>query len=199
MKLSDAVGRVKVAMMDVAQKASIRRLNVLRDESPCKAGCSACCSRLVYVSVAEALVMYEHLSRSGRWPEVRERARGLAAEVRDASPVAWFKMNRPCPVLGKDRLCAAYEVRPSPCSTHFVTSDPALCDPWSPKAGIYETSSMDDLHIEFMKRLDAELTGRGVLDLRLPIPVALLFAERAQSHTNLSAADIIAFIGSELA
>lgn len=199
MKLSEALAGVRVAMMDASQKAGVRRLNVLRDSSPCGPGCSACCSRLIHVSVAEALVMYEHLVKSGAWPAVRDRAREQAGLAMLAHPVAWFKMNRPCPALDPaTRLCSAYAVRPTPCSTHFVTSPPQSCDPWSAGGGEYRLAGMDDIHDRFTELLGREVAGRGVLGNRLPMPVVLLAAEKLQVHTNMAFGDVLEMISSEL-
>jgi hypothetical protein len=65
--------------------------------------------------------------------------------------------------------------------------------------GEYKPVDFTDVHEMFMKKLSQELSGRGVLELRLPMPAALLFAEKIQTQKNLSASEIIALISSELA
>ena len=200
MKLSDALSHVKMAMMDTSQKTAIRHLNLLSNSTPCKASCSACCSRLIYVSVAESLIMLDSLIRSGVWDQVRDRAKEQVKLIGIADrSSSWFKMNKPCPILNPEtKLCLAYEVRPSPCSTHFVKSNPNLCDPWSTDVGEFKPEDMVDLHEQFLSLLEREVAGRGILRIRLPIPVALLFAEKIQIQTNLSFDDIIELINSEL-
>ena len=199
MKISDTMNVVKVAMMDTAQKASVRRLNVLRDRSPCKPTCHSCCSRLIYISIAEGLVIYSHLVKAGIWNEVRERAKEQVSMVGAVNAIAWFNMNRSCPVLNPDtKLCEAYPIRPSPCSIHFVTSDPSLCDPWSANSGAYQLAGMDELHEKFVALLERQVAGRGVLKTRLPLQMALMFAEKIQVQTNMSFEDILSLISSEL-
>lgn len=197
--LGKALGAVKLAVGDAAGKAAVRRLTVLKDRAPCRAGCNGCCSRLITVTVAEATVMLEHLESSGSWKDVKKRALEVARLSQEVAPLAWFKMNLKCPVLNpSDGTCSAYAVRPPQCSTHFVTSDPGLCDPWSPSPGGYEQYEMDDLKAECDSRVEASVDGFGVLAMRLPLPVALLVAERVRLKTSLSVQEAISLLYNEL-
>lgn len=198
-RVSDALSGVRLAMADAAQKAARRSLHVYGQESRCSRGCAGCCSRMVTVTVAEAAVMLEHLIRDGSWEAVRERARAQAPTARVANERSWFLMNIPCPVLGPDRSCLAYESRPTPCSVHFSLSDPKLCDPWSGEPGEFRPVEMADVHGEFLKKLEREVDGYGVLALRLPLPAALLLAERVRSNARLTAEEVTSFIRTELA
>ena len=198
MKLSDAIVPIKVAMMDAAQKASIRRLNVLGNDCPCKPGCSSCCSRLVQLSVAEALVIYDYLKTKNLWSKVRENATSHYKLALSLDETSWFKMNIPCSVLDpKTKTCMAYLVRPTSCSVHFVVSDPSVCDPWSTSEKAFEKIDFPDIHKEFMDVVHKELSERSVLELRLPIPSALLFAEKIQMQKGLTADQIISILAQE--
>lgn len=198
MKLSDVVISVKVAMVDAAQKASIRRLNVLGNKCPCKPGCASCCSRLVSISVAEALIIYDYLKNKNLWSKVRESAMDQYKLALSTDEVTWFKMNIPCSVLDQNtKLCMAYLVRPTSCSVHFVTSDPSVCDPWSTSGKPFEKVDFPEIHVEFMKVLDKELSNRGFLEMRLPIPSALLFAEKIQMQKGLTADQITSILAQE--
>jgi Fe-S-cluster containining protein len=190
-RLSQALGPVKLALMDTAVQTANRRLRVLGNKSPCGPGCSNCCSRLVHISVAEGILIYERLVKNGKWLNVRKNAREQFPIIHDIHPLTWFKMNRPCPVLDPDtKTCRTYEVRPAACSTHFVSSDPKLCSPWSTSTGDYKSEDMSDLLESFQKRLEECVDGFGILKLELPLPVALLLAERIsiQSFTELDKA-----------
>lgn len=198
-RASHALAGVKVAMVEAASRAERRRLVVLGDSSPCRKGCSACCSRMVRVTVAEAAVMLEHLERAGTWREVREAAREQARIAMAAADRSWFMMNIPCPVLDRGTgECRAYPVRPTPCSAHYVTSDPSLCDPWSTRAGEYRPEPDVEAHEAFLRALEREVDGYGVLALRLPVPAALLLAERIKDVGD-SAEQIASFVRTELA
>jgi len=199
LNLASALSNVKVAIKETADKSSIRRLNLYADEIRCKPACTSCCNRQIYVTVAEALVIQEYLEKTGQWPQVEQRAKLLLSIARDTPPISWFKMGIMCPVLNpENKLCTAYETRPSPCSTHFVKSDPSLCDPLTLKSGTYKPIDFIDLHDEFRKFLEKNVDGYGILALKLPISVALVFAARIKIQSKKSAGEIMELIYSEL-
>lgn len=193
--LATALGSVRLAVGDTAQKASNRRLNVYRDEVKCKPACHGCCSRPISISIAEATIIYEYLVANGRWPKVRDRARAQFMIAQSTEPIAWFKMNVKCPVLNHETgMCSSYEVRPPACSTHFVKSDPDGCDPWNMSAIDYESVPMDDLYSEFQEKLKFSVGEHGIMSMVTRIPVALLIAERIRVKTNLSLDEAIALL-----
>jgi Fe-S-cluster containining protein len=198
-KVSDALSGVRLAMADAAQRSERRRLRVYGDKAPCAPGCSGCCSRMVTVTVAEATIVLEHLIKSGSWPKVRELAVDQAKTSKHANGRSWFLMNIPCAVLDRQtKRCLAYSSRPTPCSVHFATSSPGLCDPWSTEGGTYEPVEMADIHAKFLEDLARHVDGYGVLALSLPMPAALLLAERVRLSPKLTSEDITAFIRTEL-
>ena len=185
-------------MKEAADKASLRRLKLYNDVK-CSAGCSACCNRQIYITAAEALIIQDSLEQSGQWPHVEQRARALLALARDTPPVSWFKMNIMCPILDPvTRLCTAYETRPAPCSTHFVRSDPSQCDPWAAKSGAYESVDFNDIFVDFQKAVEKMVDGYGMLALKYPIPIALIFASRIKVQSGLGPNEIMSLIFNEL-
>lgn len=200
LELSKAISGVRLAIASATIKSASRRLLVLQDKCPCKPGCFSCCFRLVYISIAEALIIFDHLKLNQIWDETRNKCISLIKIVQKSSPVSWFKMRIECPILdSKTKMCNAYEVRPPPCSTHFVKSNPEGCDPWSLKPIQYELANMVDLYDKYETEISHSLDGYGILSYRLPIPIALLFAERIQTKKGIKANDIISFIYNELA
>lgn len=198
-KLSEALGPVKLALADTASKAERRRLHVLKGGVPCKSGCAGCCSRLVKSTMAEALIAYEHLAATGRWPEVRSRAEAQMPAVMEVSPRAWFMMNRKCPILDPETSkCLAYPVRPALCSTHFVRSNPTLCDPHAMTRGKYDPVQFNDLVESFLKRMLASVAGSGILQLELPLPAALLLSERVNLQAGLTLDRVVSLFLHEL-
>jgi len=190
---------VRVAMKETADRSSFRRLQLYSEDVKCKPGCSACCNRQVYITVAEALIIQDHLEKSGEWPIVEQRARAVMIIARDAPAVSWFKMNIMCPVLDPlSRLCTAYEVRPSPCSVHFVRSDPTQCDPWAMTSSKYDPVDFTDLHDQFRQTLEKVIDGYGILALKFPMPIALVFASRVKMQSNLGPNEIVNLIFNEL-
>lgn len=199
LNLASAIGSIKVAMKQAADTASIRHLNMYGQDIKCKPACAGCCNRLIFLTAAEAVVMVDYLIKHNKWEETRKRCESLVPTVRDVPVVSWFKMNIMCPVLDPvSRLCTAYETRPSPCSTHFVKSDPGLCDPWNTSPGTFEPLDFMDLHNQFTESLAKAVDGYGILALRLPMPMALLFADRIRIRSGLNANEIISLIHNEL-
>lgn len=199
LKLSSILGPVKTAILDAASSAEKKRLFVLKEESSCKSGCSACCNRLIRITVAEGILLYDHLLKNGKWSEARKKAKEQLPLVKDINPIAWFKMNQSCPVLDdKSKTCMAYEMRPVKCSTHFVKSSPDLCDPWKTAPGSYEVLDMDDVLDKFRKRFTENVDGYGIFQIESSIPVSLLLAERITIQSGLGLDKIISMLYNEL-
>ncbi len=197
--LANALTQVKVAMKEASDRAGVRRLQLYSEKIKCKPGCASCCARQIYITVAEALVLQEHLEKSGQWPYVQQRAFAQLRTARSSNPVSWFKMNIMCAVLDPaSKLCTAYEVRPAPCSTHFVTSDPSQCDPWVTKSTLYKSVEFKDMHDHFQKRLERCVDGHGILALKFPMPIALIFASRIKVQSGLGPNEIMTLIFNEL-
>lgn len=184
-------------MVDAATNASKKRLTVLQKAS-CKRGCSGCCRRLIYVTVAEAIVIQEHLEKSGSWTEVFRRCLEILGTVREASSVSWFRMNIACPVLSAEDDCSAYSVRPAVCSVHFAMSKPELCHPWSTESGDFTPVELDDVFLKFQSSLQSSIDAHGILALKMPLPVSLIMAERIRHQPNLTIEALMKLIYNEL-
>jgi Fe-S-cluster containining protein len=198
-QFSKSIGLTKLALMDTAARADNRRLRMYKDEIPCKPACSGCCSRLIEITMSEAVLIYEHLKKEGVWQEVKKIAKSQLPLIKDAKPLAWFKMNLKCPVLNlTTQLCQAYPVRPATCSIHFVKSDPVMCDPWGQKSGPFLPIDFSDLYLQFRKRTTEYTEGFGILSLELPIQVALLLAEKINTLSGLSEEQVVSLVFNEL-
>ncbi|MBA2849739.1 hypothetical protein G4V39_07760 [Thermosulfuriphilus ammonigenes] len=90
-------------------------------EVRCRPGCQDCCYALFDVSYLEALVIREAaraLKRDQR-REIERRSRkalkalGCLEPISDPFKIAQKRVR--CPLLGEDRLCLLYEVRPFTC------------------------------------------------------------------------------------
>lgn len=195
-KFSEILGPIKLVLLDTASKATTWRVpgKVI---VPCKAGCAGCCSRHIIIYMAEAIIIYEKLKSDKRWDEVKTRAQAQLPIIGKTDPLSWFKLNISCPVLGTDKKCLVYQVRPAMCSTHFVLSDPKLCDPWGVGAGKYEPLDLDALYRSFCAKLE-NMVGSGVLRMRLPIPSALLLAEGISVQSGLNIQQVMAFVFKDL-
>ena len=197
-QFSNELGLVKLALMDTIAKSDQRRL-VSKEQIPCKSGCSGCCSRLVEITMAEAVLIYDDLYQKKLWPQVRVVAKGQAPMIKDIPPMSWFKMNLKCPILDQSKqTCLAYPIRPAICSTHFVSSDASMCDPWSSNSNAFKSLDFIDLLIEFRERASSHIEGYGILSLELPVPTALLLAERINTLSGLSIDQVMSIMYSEL-
>jgi Fe-S-cluster containining protein len=173
-----------MAMLQAASSSEKRRLH-MTEATTCSPGCHACCHRMMEVTVAEATVMVTYLRASGGWKRVREAASGLAGRARECSADSWFKMKTRCPVLTDDGMCGAHEVRPPACSVHFVTSDPAACDPWSSETD-FRPVDMSSVYLEAQARIGESIPPGGIMSVVLPLPLALLLADRVAVRTDLT-------------
>ncbi len=194
---SSALLRVRGAMVEAGIKSNHRRLTVLQDAT-CRKGCSGCCRRMVHITIAEAVVIQEHLSSIGKWDSVFRKCLDLLASVRDASPVSWFRMNVECPVL-EDDACLAYQVRPASCAVHFARSKPNLCHPWTTEPGEFVPVELEDVFLEFEKTLRSSVDAHGILAIKVPLPAALIMADRVRHQPNLSPEALVRLIYNELA
>lgn len=124
----------------------------------CGPRCSACCTDLPPILPIEALRMVRTLRKRNDGQlrmqravdqtrafqtvlltHTRSRAKldGSEPSYRQAQ-LAWRRLGHPCPVLGDDGNCSAYESRPLSCRAHVHVEDPAHCEPRSPRFLIAE-------------------------------------------------------------
>ncbi len=182
--LSSSLAEVKMAVLRAASSSEKRRLR-MADPVSCKPGCSSCCHRLMEITVGEAAVIVSFLRNAGDWKRVRAAASSLAGRARECSADAWFKMKTRCPILTDDGMCGAYQVRPPACAVHFVTSDPSSCDPWSSQTG-FAPVDMSDVYLESQVQIGRAVPRGGIMSMTLPLPLALLLADRVAVRTDLT-------------
>lgn len=100
---------------------------LVKDLSPCKKGCSACCHTQVSVTEDEAELL-AHRVRSGL--KIDEASMNFLSQAGNDSQKFYdipFEQ-RKCLFLGQDGDCRIYEDRPAVCRTNAVLGDPAQCD-----------------------------------------------------------------------
>jgi Fe-S-cluster containining protein len=198
LKFSQILEPVKIALIDTALQSVVLQMK-LKDKLSCKPGCSGCCCRYAQISVAEAVIIYDCLKSSKKWPDVQRRAKEQTSLIKDVEPLSWLKLNIKCSILDPvTNLCLAYKVRPAICSTHFVTSKPEVCDPWSHESSQFLTYDMNNLYFKFKSRLESVIDGFGVFGMYFPIPLALLLAEKISVHSGMDISQVISIIRSEL-
>lgn len=177
--LKHTLQELQFVLSGVSSDVNRKRLTVLRGKESCRSNCSGCCRRLVHITVGHAILIHARLEKSGDWENVRESCLTLVPLLKNSSPISWFRMNIPCPLLTGDQ-CSIYDIRPPSCSTHLVSSDAKLCDPWTAESGNYTPIDMNSEREAAEERIDRVFSSRGILGRRLPIPSALLFADRVR-------------------
>lgn len=156
----------------------------------CSRGCSACCHRKITISIAEAIEIILYLKKENLWDTVAPRISKLDMDMSLLDPVVYFSIYKPC-VLLKNNECLAYPVRPLNCASHYVHSDPELCDPMSPASGNYEMSDVLIQYFEFRSKLDKLFDNSSVLKWHGWLPFALKAASLIVEHKYESFEDFI--------
>lgn len=202
-KFSKSINDIKFKLIDTNNKTNKRRLGLAtHNPIPCKSGCSGCCKRMVKITIAEGMIIYDHLVSTKQWEKVGVEARKQLEIVKNSDPLSWFSMGIECPVLDKKKkTCKAYLVRPAMCASHFVKSNPDLCDPHTNSIGNenhFKPLDFDDLVEEFLVYLINNTRAYGVLQVQLPIPVSLLMAESINAQTGLRVEQLISLMYKEL-
>jgi Fe-S-cluster containining protein len=145
-------------------------------EVSCKAGCHACCSYPIYISILEGILLYRHLTARGHWTaQFRKKLERHADQTFDLSANVWLLLDLPCPVLDKGK-CLAYEARPFTCRTLYARSDPKLCHPHRATEGSFVDRK--DATARF-RAAERKILGRHQLSLLgMPISKAILLGEK---------------------
>lgn len=105
------------AMVRAAHGEAERRIAAAAERTACLPGCAFCCHQQVSATGAEILNLARRISRLKPPERAARRAaiRRAAAATRGLDPVRRWALRQPCPLLGPDRLCTAYEDRPFGC------------------------------------------------------------------------------------
>lgn len=165
----DAARRFNAALQDETERVKLR--------VTCTVGCASCCYHPVSISILEAVPIYRHLVRQGRWDaalrgrleESGRKQLGMAFEV-------WLFSLIPCPLLHENK-CLAYEERPFVCRTSISVGDPYYCHPHQ----LGENTRMvprDGALDEYHKAQAAVLRRHKIHVATIPIGLALILAER---------------------
>ena len=106
----------------------------------------------------EGVVIADHLIRAGRDTPALRAELAARAEVMEATSPRAFRV--PCVFLGERERCTIYPVRPAPCATLYVYTDPALCTTHAGEILAYQP------HEELVMATELEEAFRSRLALR---------------------------------
>lgn len=95
----------------------------------CRRGCAFCCSYHVGISVSEALLIVAYIRGLARVQreQLTRRVADAYPEVRGIDVGARMAMRIECPLLGADRSCQIYTVRPLACRA-WASFDAKACE-----------------------------------------------------------------------
>ena len=101
-----------------------KRLKLTVSCTRCKAT-KTCCWSMVVARLYEGVIIAAELVRTGRdTPALREQLRARAEAMEATPPQEW---RTPCVFLDERERCTVYAVRPVPCGSVLVYTDPVLC------------------------------------------------------------------------
>jgi Fe-S-cluster containining protein len=180
-----------------------------RRQPSCARGCRQCCFHWVEdVNSFEAEILADHLrtSHADRVPEIVDACRADVEAMEELQPFVdqrmretreereregaafddvdvllgcFYQLGRPCPLLGADGACLAYELRPITCRIYVSFSEPEQCSPDVISGGAVPTvlldleeeanALLDKLHFKFDVS-DGDSGLRSLLLTRLSAP-----------------------------
>lgn len=121
--------RVHLAEIDEAMRLLSERSAEQGQPVRCAAGCAACCRYWVEATPLEAIDIADELRAKGRdTPLMRAKLESVGNLMQRKTHEEYWRLGRYCPLLGPDRKCSVYSVRPATCRLHQSVTDPALCD-----------------------------------------------------------------------
>lgn len=142
--------KLPVVLEQTVREAEVRRQLVeteftsqlqayLSDEKEhlsCAKGCTNCCYYPLMVSALEGVSLFRWLTEHHRWSRtLRDKFVAAHRMVWGMSASVWMLSLIPCPLLGDDKLCQAYEGRPTMCRATVSVRSPELCHPHEFGAG----------------------------------------------------------------
>jgi Fe-S-cluster containining protein len=146
----EAIAKSKLACSELSQEYQTY-LSREGGALSCRKHCSACCHHPVKVSAIEGLRVRLWLEAKGLWTRaLQTRVEQVAAKTEHLPVDVWALSNIPCPLLGEDSLCLAYEARPFVCRITYSIGDPAECHPhirgagMLPRRGLLEAFSAEE-------------------------------------------------------
>lgn len=124
--------------------SDLRRTNKVKPF--CQKGCSECCSHYFYISMVEYFAIKYQLISDGCFEAAKQKGASQYLELKDANKKEFDLLEskkeddiffndhlnlekfRPCPLLGENRECMAYETRSIICRLYGSTGNFSPCD-----------------------------------------------------------------------
>lgn len=168
-----SLGQMKAERLDIASQIDAKLPKV-----SCKAGCAACCSYPLYISILEGMLLYRQLTAKGHWtPSFRKKLEAHAEQTFDLPAQVWLMLDIACPVLDKTtKKCMAYDARPFTCRSLYAMSDPQFCRPAATSDARFV--NRDDATADFRLAESRILSRHKLSLLGMPLSRAILLGEK---------------------
>lgn len=145
----------------------------------CAPGCAWCCYHPVSISVFEGILLYRWLVRHGKWSlKLKDKLKISAETQLGVIPGVWLKAMIPCPLLGQDNKCTAYDARPLICRAYYAVSDPYYCHPHRLSRSKTSLIPRDQVVGPFHREQEVIHRKHKLQVIFLPIGASLLMAAR---------------------
>ena len=171
------VSMVLTALYEQQDKEATRIIEIMG--TTCTKKCDSCCYLLTTITLAEGILLAEHLLDEPNWfsliPKLREAT--LAYCYEGITPASYLDKRIPCIFLDtKERLCTIYNNRPGTCRYHHVISNPANCSPDHPTGITAALPTRKLLHeVWELSRILALQSEVGQYNSLAPLPLMLLY------------------------
>lgn len=127
-KIPSAIKRAKFIHNSINQyNESVFSNPIVKELSPCKSGCTACCHTQISITQDEAELLAQKIHEG---LDVNLDLLRIQAQVGDNS-IEFYKLgyeDRRCIFLDEVGFCKVYSDRPSVCRTNAVLGEPDQCD-----------------------------------------------------------------------
>ncbi|NUO51934.1 MAG: hypothetical protein HOV80_24045 [Polyangiaceae bacterium] len=141
--------------------AAVRRRLPLAGELACSTGCAWCCHLKVTLTPLEALRLLSHLRSTlsaETMSQLKRRVRDADRQTRAKTAEERLALALPCPLLGDDKRCTAYEARPLSCAG-TNSYDAEGC-----KRGVSGEGSADEIPHDPVQLVSASAVASGVTE-----------------------------------
>jgi len=169
--------------LPIVYKQNVSALRLKCDSYPlkhhkaiwCKKSCSQCCTKKIYITIAEAIEIVEHLQAMGLWVDVYKKLQNVDEEWANVDETTYNHLGLEC-VLLNNRECSVYKVRPLMCATYFVNSHPDLCAPSRNDDPAFSSFYLDDMIEEYHNKVVKNAHPTLLMSHVVWLPRALKYA-----------------------
>jgi Fe-S-cluster containining protein len=130
--IKPSLKKAVIAQSLVDQSIDVAKFKVPEFKPTCRAGCSACCHKMIDITESEAMLISEAIKRkivTIDFKKLKKQSNFIKNNTDDDDVwVNQAKADSKCVFVDDSNNCSIYKIRPNACRSYFVASDPSLCD-----------------------------------------------------------------------